>query len=153
MMRKLFSFSATEIKNYKEKQFKIELVSCPLKEMMCKFHLSAIDKNYHESEQYRKDGDFQKSINTLKSAFDKTTELMDHPCTKCAQFYRSSIIESMENIHEELENITIGIFGNKKYQSVYINANSVLKEFENVGKSQKFQLNESKEKFLGNYLN
>ena len=153
MMRRLFSFSATETENYKDKQFKIELVSCPLKEMMCKFHLSTIDKSYLESEQYRKEGDFQKSINTLKSAFNKTTELMEHPCTKCAQFYRSSIIESLENIHEELENITSGIFGNKKYQSSYINANNVLKEFENVGKSKKFQLNESNERFLGKYLN
>jgi hypothetical protein len=153
MMRKLFSFSATETDNFKDKQLKIELVSCPLKEMMCKFHLSSIDKSYHESEQYRKDGDFEKSINTLKGAFIKTNELMDRPCTKCAQFYRTNIIESLENIHEELESIATGIFGNKKYQSVYINANSVLKEFENVGKSKKFQLNESKERFLGNYLN
>jgi hypothetical protein len=152
-MRKLFSFSETETENFNVKKEKIELVSCPLKEMMCKFHLSAVNKSYLQSEKYRKEKDFHMSIETLKSAFNKTTELMEHPCTKCAQLYRSNIIESLENIHGELEEMSKGIFGNKRYQSSYIKADNVLKEFENVGQSKTFQLNESKERFLGNYLN
>jgi hypothetical protein len=153
-MRDLFSFSITDTdESTNDKPDKIELVSCPLKEMMCKFHLSAINKSFLESELYRREKDFHRSIETLKSAFNKTTELMEHPCTKCAQLFRSTIIESLENIHGELENMSKGIFGNKRYQSSYIKVDNLLKEFENVGQRDKVQLNESKEQFLGNHLN
>ena len=152
-MKRLFSFSATEteyISNIKEK---IELVNCPIKEMMCKFHLSAINRSYLQSEQYHKEKDYNRSIDTLKSAFDKTNELMDLPCTRCARLYRSNIVESLENIHDELERMSTGIFGNKRYQSSYLKVDKFLKKFENIGLGNKFQLNESKEQFLGNYLN
>jgi hypothetical protein len=152
-MKKLFSFSVTETEKIIEIKEKIELVSCPLKEMMCKFHLSVVNMSYLKSEQYRIEKDYNKSIDTLKSAFYKTCELMDHPCTRCAQLYRSNIVESLENIHNELEMMSTGIFGNKRYHSSYVKADSVLKEFENAGFGKKFQLNESKEQFLGNYLN
>jgi hypothetical protein len=120
---------------------------------MCRFHLSVVNNSYLQSEQYRKEKDYHKSIDTLKSAFNKTTEMMDHPCTRCARLYRSNIVESIENIHGELEKISTGIFGNKRYQSSYLKADNFLKEFENLGLGNKFQLNESKEQFLGNYLN
>lgn len=151
IMKRLFSFSATE--NISDIKEKIELVSCPLKEMMCRFHLSEVNNSYLQSEQYRKEKDYHKSIDTLKSAFNKTTELMDHPCTRCARLYRSNIVESLENIHVELEKMSTGIFGNKRYQSSYLKAEKFLTEFGNLGLGNKFQLNESKEQFLGNYLN
>lgn len=151
IMKRLFSFSATE--NISDIKEKIELVSCPLKEMMCRFHLSVVNNSYLQSEQYRKEKDYHKSIDTLKSAFNKTTELMDHPCTRCARLYRSNIVESLENIHVELEKMSTGIFGNKRYQSSYLKAEKFLTEFGNLGLGNKFQLNESKEQFLGNYLN
>lgn len=153
MMKKLFSFSATDARNYKDNLDRIELVSCPLNEMMCKVHLASVKKSYVESEQFRKEKDYYSSIVSLKSAFFKATELMAHPCTKCAQQYRLKVVESMFNIHGELEEISQGIFGNKKYQSSFIKADNVLREF----KSKKFyntvQLKESKDRFLGNFLN
>ena len=152
-MKRLFSFSATKTENISNIKEKIELVSCPLKEMMCRFHLSVVNNSYLQSEQYRKEKDYHKSIDTLKSAFNKTTEMMDHPCTRCARLYRSNIVESLEIIHDELEKISTGIFGNKRYQSSYLKVDNFLKEFENIGLGNKFQLNESKEQFLGNYLN
>jgi hypothetical protein len=152
-MKRLFSFSATETEYISSIKEKIELVNCPLKEMMCKFHLSAINSSYLQSEQYRKEKDYHRSIDSLKSAFNKTNELMDLPCTRCARLYRSNIVESLEIIHDELEKMSTGIFGNKRFQSSYLKVDNFLKEFENIGLGNKFQLNESKEQFLGNFLN
>ena len=151
--RRLFSFSETETEYLNDKKEEIELVSCPLKDMMCKFNLISVNKSYAQSEEYHKDKDFYMAIETLKIAFNKTTELMGYPCSRCVQLYRSNIVESLENIHGELGKMSTGIFGDKSYQTSYLKAGSVLKEFENVGLGNKFRLNESKEQFLGNYLN
>lgn len=152
-IRKLFSLSGTDSEQIKVKQEKIELVCCPLREMMCNVHLSIVNKNFTEAEQYRKEKNFNGSIDALQSAFYKTTELMEHPCTKCVHHYRTNIIDFLENIHDELESITSGIFGDKRFQPMYLKAINVIKEFENLRLSNKFQLNESKDRFLGNYLN
>jgi len=141
------------IKHSKNLQEKIELVNCPLKEMMCETHLTTIYTSFLESEQYRIEKNFDQSIETLKSAFYKTSELMNHPCTRCAHHYRINIIESLENIRNELGKMTNGFFGKKRYQSIYLKADEVVKEFINDGQINNFQLNESKDRFLGNHLN
>jgi hypothetical protein len=152
-MRRLFSFSETETENFNVKKEKIEVVSCPRKEMVCKEHLSVVNKCYNESELYRRERDFQRSIDILKSAFYKTTELKELPCSKCAVLFRSTITESLKNIHDELGKMTTGIFGNNRYQYSFNMAVEVLKELEKVGISNAFQFKESNERFLGNYLN
>jgi len=111
---------------------KIELVSCPLKDIVCKGHLTEVNRNYLQSEQYHREKEFKKSIETLKSAFYKTTELMEHPCANCVQLFRSTIFKSMQNIHGELETMSKGIFGTKRYQSSYISADNALREFGNM---------------------
>ena len=153
MMKKLFSFSVADTKNFKDDYYKIELVSCPLKEMMCNIHLSGIKESCLESEHFRKAKNFHKSIDSLKKAFYKATELMEHPCTKCAQQYRLNIVKSLTNIHGELEGMSKGIFGDKNYHSMYLMAENTLKEFENTRICNSVQLNESKIQFIGNYLN
>jgi hypothetical protein len=149
----VFSLSETNSEHFKYTQETIELISCPLKEMMCEVHLSDVHKSYLESEHYRREKDFYMSIETLKNAFNKTKELMEHPCTKCTQLFRSNIIESMETIHTDLSKMSKGLFGKKRYQSSYNKVDSFLKEIENVGINDKFQLYDSKGMFLGNHLN
>jgi hypothetical protein len=150
-MNKLFSFSASDSEYFYDKQDKIELLSCPRKEMMCKEHLSLVNKCYVEAEHYRKEKDYERSIDTLKSAFYKTTELVDQSCSKCAELFRSTITESLENVHCELEKMSTGIFSKKRYQSSYLMADNILKEFENVRLFNTFQLHRSKDRFIGNY--
>jgi len=152
-LRELFSFLVTNTQHDSERQFNIELVNCPLKEMMCQGHHSSINKSFIESETYRKEKDFNNSIETLKSAFDRTTELMQHPCTSCAQHFRSTIAESMENIHDELGKMSKGLFGRKRYKSSFKKAENVLREFENNGIHKSNQINNKRKLFLGNHLN
>jgi hypothetical protein len=146
-------FSQINTKHSKKIQEKIELVNCPLKEIMCETHLTTIYTSFLESEQFRVEKNFDQSIETLRSAFFKTSELLNHPCTRCANHYRSNIIESLESIHGELEKMVKGIFAIKRYQSSYLKADKILKELESEKLNSKFYLNEPKEKFLGNYLN
>jgi hypothetical protein len=151
-MRRLFSLSAVGSEYFSGTQDKIQLVSCPRNEMICKEHLAVVNKCYVESEQYRRDKNFQLSIDTLKSAFYKTTELKEQPCAKCAVLFRSTITESLQIIQGDIEKMTTGIFGNKHYQASLIMADNVLNEFKNASVCSTLQLHESKERFLGNCL-
>jgi hypothetical protein len=150
-LKRVFSFSASDTEYLNEKQDKIELLSCPRNGIICQEHLVVVNKCYVESEHYRKERDFERSIDTLKSAFYKTTELVESPCSKCASLFRLTITESMENMHNELENITTGFFGKKRYQASYLLAGKVLREFENVTICNTLQLNESKKRYIGGY--
>lgn len=152
-MRKLFFMSGTDTEQIDIRQEKVELVNCPLREMMCNTHLSKINKSYFEAEKQRKEKDFIGSIDNLKSAFYKTSELINHPCARCVHNYRSIIIDSLENINEELDRTTSGIFGNKRLLPTFLKSSELLEEFKSLKLSYKFQMNESNDRFLGNYLN
>ena len=153
MIKKLFTFSVIETEQFEDKEDVIELVSCPLKEIMCKVHLTKINNYYLDSEQYRNKKDYQKSIDSLKIAFNKANDMMDNPCTKCAQHFRQSILKTMSHIHDELDEMSKGFFGDKNYLPSYVKAVDVLTGFKNAKYNNSVQLNESKERFLGNYLN
>jgi hypothetical protein len=58
----------------------------------------------------------------------------------------------MGNIHSELKKMTTGIFGKKHYRPSLILAENTLKEFENLKIFSSFQPNESKVRFIGNYM-
>jgi hypothetical protein len=152
-MKKLFLMSGIDTEQIDGRQEKIELVNCPLREMMCDTHLSKINKSYIEAEKQRKEKDFMSSIDNLKSAFYKTSELINHPCARCVHNYRSIIIDSLENINKELDRTTSGIFGNKRLLPTFLKSSALLEEFKNLRLSFRFQLNESNNQFLGNYLN
>lgn len=147
-----FSFSAAETECVNNKQDKIELVSCPRKKMICREHLSAVNKCFVQSEQYFIDKEFQRSIEILKSAFYKTTELDEPVCSNCAKLFRSTINDTMENMHYELEKMTSGFFGNKRYKSTCQQAAIVLEEFEMIELHESFKANEAKNPFSGEYL-
>ena len=151
-MRKPFSFSALNAEKSCNQQDKIELVSCPNKDMICKEHLAVVNKCYMISEQYRKDKNFNLSIEELKSAFYKTTELNELPCSKCAALFRSTITESLEDIHTELKKMSSGIFGSKRYQPSLLMSESVLKEFESIKLCNTIHMNNPGEHYIGNYL-
>jgi hypothetical protein len=57
------------------------------------------------------------------------------------------------NIHDELEELSKGFFGDKNYLPVYLKSVETLTEFKNAKYLNSVQSFESKERFLGNYLN
>lgn len=152
-LRELFSFNVTSPKQKPDNGLNVELVSCPLREIICNVHLKTINDYLIESEKYRREIDFNKSIDTLKSAFHRSAELLNHPCTNCAMHFRSKIIESLESINDELEKKSKGLFSRKKNKLIYLRAKSVLREFELEDVNYKSKFNNSSKRFLGNYLN
>jgi hypothetical protein len=150
-LKRFFSLSAIDHEYLNDNQNKFELVKCPGEGMKCKEQLLVINKIYVDSEFFRREKDFKNSIETLKNAFYITTELSEKPCTKCAEVFRATVIDSLENIHSELKTTTSGIFGNKKYQSSLIFAENVLSELKSFNLHDKFQRNcSSCERFIEN---
>ena len=148
----LFSLTVSDSDYFNDAQNKIELVSCPGKDMKCKGQLSVINKCYSESEKFRREKNYQSSIEKLKYAFYITLDLKECQCLKCTKLFRSTITESLENIHGELESMTKGIFGNNHYRPSYLKAEIVLKEFENLGLSETLHLNITNDGISDNHL-
>lgn len=127
--RRLLSFSKNDEDYFKEEENKIELLGCRRGGNNCIEHRAQINKNFQDSHAYYREKDYQRSIESLKNAFQKTTELEELSCLKCAEFFRSTITESLENIHDDLHKISTGLFKKKRFQSSYVLAKDVLKDF------------------------
>jgi hypothetical protein len=130
-----FSPSQKDTGSLNNNQNKIELLACPHAGKDCKHHLSLINDRFSESFVSKRNKNFQGSIEALKYAFIKTNELQDSTCMKCAELFRSTITQSLENIHEELHHMSTGIFGRKRYQASYRLAGNVLEDFQSSSRT------------------
>ncbi len=124
-----FSLSVMDNEYLNDYEEKIELLSCPSGGMSCKEQLSVINNRFLESYGYHRDKNYTGSIESLKSAFDETKDLKESRCTNCAKLFRSTITESLEKIHDELKEMSTGIFKTKKYQASYVMAGNTLRNF------------------------
>ena len=112
-----------------DEQEKFELVSCPLNGKYCSQIRSEMNRNYAESMDFLNNKEFNKSINALQNAYNKTMELPHSPCSVCADFYRATLTKSMEIIHDDLKNMSTGLFKTSRYLSSYEESQRVLTEF------------------------
>ena len=117
---------------HKRSQDKIELLVCQSGGNNCKDQLSLINECYFEANNYHFEKDYLNSIELLKSAFFKTSDLKEASCVKCAKLFRSTITQSLENINSELQNLTTGLFRKKRYQGSYKVSCDVLKDLKKV---------------------
>jgi hypothetical protein len=124
-------FANQEKGGVNKKQEPIELLYCPLKEKgsICIEHRAVINQSMLASRRHLMNKEYQVSIEELKIAFNKTTELQEATCQKCANFFRSTITQSMEQIHEDLRKMTTGFFKAKRFLPTFELANEVLAEF------------------------
>lgn len=118
-----------DLKNNKENR--IELLSCQNGTQKCEEHLTIINKCYIIADNYHLEKDYLHSISSLKNAFNKANELKDTSCSKCAELFRSTITNSLENINQELSVMTKGIFRKKRFEQVYLESCNTLKDFKN----------------------
>ena len=109
---------------------KIELLGCPFGGKNCRKHLAAINKSYLDSVRHQREKNYLQAIEQLKLAYEKTDEIQQSSCLKCAALFRTTITDSLKNIHKELQKMTTGIFRNKRYEEVYNVAGHVLREWE-----------------------
>lgn len=94
---------------------KIELVNCPRNGMVCGEQLSEINRMFLESNDYQHNKEYQLSIKILKDAYDKTWEMSESTCYKCATLFRAIIRQSLENMHIDLQRMSKGTFKGKRY--------------------------------------
>ena len=127
--RSLFSLSVLESEYFKDNQDMFELVSCPDLGTECTKALSGINASFLASERFWRDKDYQSAIGELKSAYYTTYEIKEASCAGCAELFQSTILKSLENIHEDLRKMNKGIYRKKRYQSSYELATEVLDEF------------------------
>lgn len=124
----LFTIFERETVYFKDKTGFIELESCPTGGIICTKPLSFINKKMHVSRTYWLNKDYQRAIEELKIAYHKTFEINQSDCQPCAVLFRSTIIKSLESIHEDLLKMTSGIFKADRFKPSLDMAISVLAE-------------------------
>lgn len=123
------SISGNKSKYFDVSKPKIDLVKCHLNNSHCTKYLSEINQDFLDSEMYRSNKEYIRAMEHLQSAFNNTFDKKEDACFKCADLFHSTIIKSLENIHEELKKLTSGFFPAKRYQPSLIMAENLLKEF------------------------
>jgi hypothetical protein len=132
--KKLFSISESDAEFFNNNQDKIELLGCKTNGYNCRNCLPEINALFRESDNCNREKDFHNAIEALENAFNKTHELQEASCLKCAQLFRSTITESLEGIHSDLAKMSTGMFRTRRYESSYLKAGVVLKKFRNEEK-------------------
>jgi len=127
-VKKFFSLSVTDTEYYKDMKEKFELVSCPIDEKHCKELRSELNKLYFDAEQFQIDKKYQKSVDLLKIAYQRTFELTKPTCANCANFFRSTMEESILNVQSEQHRLSRGLFRLKRYQLDSLELDPVLKK-------------------------
>ena len=126
-IKNLFSLSITDTEYFENRKEKFELVSCPIKKMFCKETIASINEDYLMSQKYHLNKEYEKSLESLKSAYYKTMILAEPACAGCGDFFRSTIKQSMEAIKNEKYTMSLRLFNFKRYQIAPLNIESVLK--------------------------
>ena len=124
----LFQTSTKDSKYFNDEKLFIELESCPLEGKHCIEHRAFINRNMRVSLSHLLNKEYAQSIEELKSAYYKTTELNEPACLQCAQFFRSTIMRSMEHIQVDLHKMSTGLFKVKRFKPNLEEVNNVLKE-------------------------
>lgn len=127
--RGLFSLSVKDSKYFNDNEDKIELVACSQLGKDCTEHRLIINENFLASHKFRLNKDYSSSIEALKSAFYKATELQESSCSKCAELFCSTITESLEDIHQDLQKMSSGLILKKRYEPSFKLASLALEEF------------------------
>lgn len=117
---------STEMNSHPED--KIVLENCPSGCEELKKVLIDINRFFYESNQYQHNKEYQLSIVSLKKAFKKTYELKSPLEQECAKVFRSTVLESLKNIHHELKRMTSGFFRKNHYKFSTILAEKTLEE-------------------------
>lgn len=133
-MKRFFTLSANDADYFNGEQNKIELVSCKANGHRCKSHLQIINESWSESIRLRRDKDYAKSVETLKHAYYATFDLNQDTCVKCAELFRTIILESIEGTYKELDRLSKSFFRKKHFQYSYKVVGDILEELKNVKK-------------------
>ena len=126
-IKDLFSLSLTGDEYFNDKQEKFELVSCPVNKSSCEKIRNSINADYLESQQFQLDKNYERSIKALQSAYNRTLLITDTSCANCADFFRATIQQSMEEIKKEQQKSSFGLLNFKHFHIVPFNLRTIFK--------------------------
>ena len=125
---KLLPLIMHESQYFKDKVEHIDLVECPNGGEVCKNQLNYINEKIQSSRVNWLNKDYPKALDDLKNAFETTFEVDKELCIPCADLFRATILKAVENIFDDLQQLTSGILRKKRYQSELELAEKVLRE-------------------------
>mgnify|MGYP006292224877 CR=1 FL=1 len=112
-IKNFFSITITEEQYFRNIKPKFEIVHCPSSKNCCEEILPSLNENYFISQQFYLDKEYQHSIEALKKTYNKTFEIDNPSCNKCAALFRSTIHQSMEDIKREQDEMSNSFFNNR----------------------------------------
>ena len=119
------------------KEEKFKLVSCSMNGIFCKDILPEINKLYAAAGLAYINKDYYESAELLQAAYVKTLVLRETACERCAEFFQTSITNTMEDMQEEVYALSVGLFQKKYYGKLYLKLCHFLKKMElfNIGEA------------------
>ena len=133
--KKYLSVVASESDYFNDATDKIEFTGCKLSHHTCLDYLPVINELFRDSERYHRIKNFDQALEALEQAFNTASEIKDANCLQCGLFFKATIIQSIENIHDDLSRMRSGLFGTRRYDNSYAKAEKMLKKFRIPAKS------------------
>lgn len=96
----------------------IQLVSCPANGDACLQSLAEINSLLSEARQSRFSKEYGLSVHNMKLALAIADGIEGERCLSCARLFRSTILQSMDSVKDELEEMSGGFF-KKRYKDSY----------------------------------
>jgi len=95
----------------------IQLLSCPTNGSVCTQNLCEINRLLSTAQQSRFTKEYGRSIYKMKEALAVADDIKVERCANCAALFRKTILSSMDNVKEELEEMSKGYFKTRYRES------------------------------------
>jgi len=105
----------------------IQLVSCPTNGSVCIQNLCEINRLLSTAQQSRFTKEYGRSIHKMKEALAVADDIKAERCANCANLFRKTILSSMDNMKDELEEMSKGFF-KTRYRESYKQVSVMLAE-------------------------
>jgi len=107
---KLLNFAEGRRAKRKMNEDIIQLVSCPANGSVCTQNLTEINRLLSTAQQSRFSKEYGRSVFKMKEALKVADDIKAGHCANCASLFRKTILTSMDNVKDELEDMSKGLF-------------------------------------------
>ena len=101
---------------FKDGEETIKLEHCADGGIACKLQMMLMNEDLMIARKLIENKEFTRAAQHIKQAFDSTWALKDNRCQGCAALFRNSVFAVLDNLISDLEDMTRGFFGSKKYR-------------------------------------
>jgi len=115
MKKKWFISKDTDY--YRDNEDAIELENCPAGGDLCKSQMAFMNKNLISARKLIENKEYTRAVISIKDSFDSTFELKEKQCQACADLFRKTISNKLDQLILDLDEMTNGFMGIKSYQS------------------------------------